>query len=86
MTQGALVRDGLLQAFLIAVPVVAAVTAASVVLGTMLQRLGVRDAVASTVIRALAVVVTLVMVGEAMAGDVVSYARGLWAEALKGTP
>ncbi|MEZ4450763.1 MAG: hypothetical protein R3B09_14875 [Nannocystaceae bacterium] len=82
MNEAELVRDGLLRAFLLAVPLVAAVTAGAVIFGAALARLGVRDALASTVIRALAVVVTLIVVGEQLAGDVVSYARGVWAEHL----
>lgn len=86
MNQAELVRDGLLLAFVIAAPVAATVTAAAVIVGGALQRVGVRDAVASTVIRALAVVLALWMVGEVMARDVVTYAGELWAGALAGRP
>lgn len=86
MNQAEMVRDGLLQAFLITVPVVATVTASAVIVGAVLGRLGIRDALAATVIRALAVVVALWMMGGTMARHVVTYGGGLWADALKGSP
>lgn len=86
MNEAELVREGLFQWLLLAAPAVAAVTAAAVILGGLLGRLGVRDAVASTVIRALAVVVTLIAVGEWMAGSLEGYARGVWSEHLRGDP
>ena len=77
-----IVRDGLVLAFWEMVPIVASAVAASVVIGALGARVGLRDPQVAAIARAIAVVVALVVVGAAMAGEVATFGRALWQGAL----
>lgn len=77
-----LVRDGLVQAVLWALPLFGAAAAASVVAGWIAGRLGLQDASLSLMVRALAVVLALALVGPALG----ERAQALGSEALARLP
>jgi type III secretory pathway component EscS len=76
------VGEGLVLAFWKMAPIVATAVAASVIVGALGARVGLRDPQVAALVRAIAVIVALVLLGEAMAGEVVSFGRALWQGAL----
>ncbi len=77
-----LAREGLVLAFVLMVPVVVAALAASTVVGALSSRLGARDPQLAAIARAAAVVISLLIIGGAIASDLVSFSADLWIRGL----
>ncbi len=77
-----LAREGLVLAFFLMVPVVVTAIAASTIVGALSNRLGARDPQLAAIARAAAVVISLLLVGGAIAGDLVSFSADLWIRSL----
>lgn len=73
-----IVGEGLVLAFWQVVPAVAAAVAASVIVGALGARVGLRDPQVTALARAIAVIVTVVLLGDAVAGEVVRFGSELW--------
>ena len=86
---GAVVREGLGTAVMAVVPLVAAGLAGSAAAGWLGGRVGLTDPVAIGVLRGLAVLGALVLVGDALAEQAVTLVDQSWsglATAGRGTP
>lgn len=78
MNLAAVVREGLMLAALVLAPVVAAAAAASVGVGWLAGRFGLRDPSVVMIGRAIAVVLALIVAGEWMSERLVTSSRALW--------
>ena len=73
------VRDGLWLAALLVAPLAAAAAAAALAIGWLGGRIGLRDPAVLMIARAVAVALTLMALGERMAGRLVERTEALWA-------
>jgi len=79
-----LVSEGLILAFVVMIPVVVSAIAASIIVGSLGNRLGARDPQIAAIARATAVVISLIIIGATIANDLVSFCSDLWIHALVG--
>jgi len=79
-----LVSEGLILAFGLMIPVVVSAIAASIIVGSLGNRLGARDPQLAAIARAAAVVISLIIIGATIASDLVSFSADLWIRALVG--
>jgi flagellar biosynthesis protein FliQ len=79
-----LAREGLIYAFYVMIPVVVSAIAASIIVGSLGNRLGARDPQIAAIARAAAVVISLIIVGSTIASGLVSFSGDLWIRALVG--
>jgi hypothetical protein len=77
---GALVQEGLGRAVLAVVPLVVAALLGSAVAGWLAVRIGLQDPTVAGVLRGLAVLGALVLVGDDLAADARSLAGAAWSE------
>ncbi|MEZ4384427.1 MAG: flagellar biosynthetic protein FliQ [Nannocystaceae bacterium] len=76
------VREGIVLAFWCVAPIAATAVVASVVIGALGARVGLRDPQVTAIARAIAVVVALLLIGATIAGGVADFGRELWGGAL----
>lgn len=79
MNPAEVVRDGLVTALLLVVPLALAAAGASVLVGLAAARFGLRDPALVTIARAAAVLAVLVVGGGRIGDAMVALTRGLWA-------
>lgn len=79
MNPAELVRDGLVTALLLVLPLALAAAGASVLVGLAAARFGLRDPVLVTIARAAAVLAVLLLGGGRIGDELVALTRGLWA-------